>query len=803
MDPSLQRPSRRPVGQRVPSAANTAQNQYQRQQPPDITEGYYGDDYDDMHGIGSQGRNFSAASQQTPFSNNNPPATLRANVAANTTPAVPQRSVSFTRHYNHSQNTNAVRDYDIPPYPSSIHPHQQSSSALPPINGAEYNGSPSIPPMPESSQQRTYNSSPYQSNMRNENGSSQLSSAGRHMLPTGPDSYPLVDQRQEQQQLLQTPSHSSRPFAADDWHQQQQHSPSIRPPIDPYSEDGGNLNLAVDSSPNVYDFKSSLDIDPYGVNGSEEYYPLTDYNRNPSNNYTTGLNGNEAGFGANVNDIWYDPYTFEGITGNRYNDLNGEGDDDAINKNLYSNSQKPSRQPRRFKTVKRVELYNGNLVLDCPVPNKLLSALGRKEDREFTHMRYTAATCDPSEFKSERFTLRQVLYEQPRTTELFIVITMYNENEVLFARTLHGVMKNIKHLCSRDRSKVWGKEGWRKVVVCVVADGRSKIHPRTLAVLAALGVYQDGVAKNVVNGKPVTAHIYEYTTQIDVDPDLKFQSSEKGVVPCQIIFCLKEKNQKKINSHRWFFQAFAPILQPNICVLLDTGTRPGATSIYHLWKAFDVNVNVAGACGEIVAMKGPGGVNLLNPLVAAQNFEYKMSNILDKPLESVFGFITVLPGAFSAYRFLAIQNDSQGRGPLASYFKGESMHGADAGIFEANMYLAEDRILCFELIAKRKCAWILKYVKSAYAETDVPDRLDELISQRRRWLNGSFFAAVYAISHAFSVWRTDHNVLRKLMFHFEFFYLFVSMVFSWFGLVSVHSMYSICFIIFVLLLASH
>ena len=117
------------------------------------------------------------------------------------------------------------------------------------------------------------------------------------------------------------------------------------------------------------------------------------------------------------------------------------------------------------------------------------------------------------------------------------------------------------------------------------------------------------------------------------------------------------------------------------------------------------------------------GQLLLNPLVAAQNFEYKMSNILDKPLESVFGYITVLPGAFSAYRYIALQNDAKGEGPLQKYFLGESMHGAGADIFTANMYLAEDRILCWELVSKRGGAWILHYVKSAYAVTDVPDQV--------------------------------------------------------------------------------
>lgn len=85
-----------------------------------------------------------------------------------------------------------------------------------------------------------------------------------------------------------------------------------------------------------------------------------------------------------------------------------------------------------------------------------------------------------------------------------------------------------------------------------------------------------------------------------------------------------------------------PAERYSVCVLLDVGTQPESDSIYHLWKAFDINSSVGGACGEIVALKGLFWRNLLNPLVAAQNFEYKMSNILDKPLESIFGYITVL-----------------------------------------------------------------------------------------------------------------------------------------------------------------
>jgi len=108
------------------------------------------------------------------------------------------------------------------------------------------------------------------------------------------------------------------------------------------------------------------------------------------------------------------------------------------------------------------------------------------------------------------------------------------------------------------------------------------------------------------------------------------------------MFCLKQKNSKKINSHRWLFNAFGRLLNPEVCILLDAGTKPGAKSILALWEAFYNDKDLGGACGEIHAMLGKGGKNLLNPLVATQNFEYKISNILDKPLEAAFGYVSVL-----------------------------------------------------------------------------------------------------------------------------------------------------------------
>ena len=441
----------------------------------------------------------------------------------------------------------------------------------------------------------------------------------------------------------------------------------------------------------------------------------------------------------------------------------------------YAPSYAPSSQQMlRKRTVRVIPLTpQGNLVIDVPVADRV-SKMGKYSvGDEFTHMRYTAVTCSPDDFPAKGYVLRQ--QELRRITEVFIVVTMYNEDDYLFCKSMQSLMKGIAYLTNRSRSETWGKEGWKKAIICIVADGRSKINSRTLDVLGLMGVYQHGIMKDHVNRKPVTAHLFEYTTQVCVTQDLRVHGHDKGYCPVQIIFCLKEKNAKKINSHRWFFNAFAPLIRPNVCVLIDVGTKPSLTSLYHLWKAFDKSPSLGGACGEIYAELGPSCCNLLNPLVAAQNFEYKMSNILDKPLESIMGYISVLPGAFSAYRYRALL----GR-PLEQYFLGESLHGS-GDIFASNMYLAEDRILCFEIVTKVKSNWVLKYIKKAKAETDVPDSTPEFISQRRRWLNGSFFASVHALTHWFYIFRSGHNIVRQFILLLQFMYNFINLFFTWFG----------------------
>ncbi len=67
----------------------------------------------------------------------------------------------------------------------------------------------------------------------------------------------------------------------------------------------------------------------------------------------------------------------------------------------------------------------------------------------------------------------------------------------------------------------------------------------------------------------------------------------------------------------------------------------------------------------------------------------------------------MLPGAFSAYRMDAINGV-----PLQEYFEGLNEKSKESP-FNANMYLAEDRIMSLEILTKFQQAYLLAFIPSA------------------------------------------------------------------------------------------
>jgi chitin synthase len=348
---------------------------------------------------------------------------------------------------------------------------------------------------------------------------------------------------------------------------------------------------------------------------------------------------------------------------------------------------------------------------------------------------------------------------------IFLVITMYNEGREELDRTLKGVGENLKFL----QEKTGVKDFWKEVVICIVSDGRTKANEDTLDYMTEKGFCsREMMTEGLKHYKDeVACHLFEATVQLQVAETLT-----DYFPPMQIMFALKEKNAGKINSHWWFYMAFAEVMKPTYCFLLDVGTTPRAKSFYYMFKAMERNDRIAGVAGEITTINQ---WNLSNPIVAAQQFEYKMSSIFDKTMESCFGYITVLPGAFSAYRWKALAGE-----PMKMYFHHLVTQLKDQEPFLANMYLAEDRILCYELVAKKGCNYTLHYVKEATATTDVPTDIPSLIKQRRRWLNGSLFALIYALlGWKKMMQHSSHSIIRKLGLTFEYLYFAIMVVLQW------------------------
>jgi chitin synthase len=78
------------------------------------------------------------------------------------------------------------------------------------------------------------------------------------------------------------------------------------------------------------------------------------------------------------------------------------------------------------------------------------------------------------------------------------------------------------------------------------------------------------------------------------------------------------------------------------------------------------------------------------------------------------------------------------------------------------MYLAEDRILSLGIYCQPDEKYYLKYVPNAIAKTDPMKSHEDLMKQRRRWINSSMFAFLYVWkNYQYHVSQSKHSGLDK------------------------------------------
>ncbi|EGR27608.1 hypothetical protein IMG5_193390 [Ichthyophthirius multifiliis] len=157
-------------------------------------------------------------------------------------------------------------------------------------------------------------------------------------------------------------------------------------------------------------------------------------------------------------------------------------------------------------------------------------------------------------------------------------------------------------------------------------------------------------------------------------------------------------------------------------------------------------------------------------LKKAQLYEYTTAHMIDKNFESLLGFLHVLPGAWSGYR-------TQRKFIIKKYLKQLLNPTKMEGTYsEANMFLAEDRVLCLGIYCQPSASYKqiqrlyniqihkqrLKYIPDAVAKTDPVDKFEEFVNQRRRWINSSWFALNYVLKkYYYNCQESNHSEFEK------------------------------------------
>ncbi|MGL6341184.1 MAG: glycosyltransferase family 2 protein, partial [Waterburya sp.] len=367
-----------------------------------------------------------------------------------------------------------------------------------------------------------------------------------------------------------------------------------------------------------------------------------------------------------------------------------------------------------------------------------------------------------------------------RKVSVLTCLTMYNEDGVEFIRSIAGLARNIENCNDAEED---GSPD--KFTICVIADGRERIHPTTLYWAKRLGLLPEESLKTSTSSLACSDRLSIYETivsttevamvatevaqkhnlsitellrQEDLPRKEKYSDRDYSRQDCyfKIIFCIKEENAGKLDSHWWFLNHICPLVEPKYFIQTDVGTVAGDRTMYRLRQTLEHDANCA-AANACILTSPPS--NPLKALHAWQYATFVWDKTMDWSMQALGGYVDVIPGQFAMFRWVALSafptvTEPKNHSPLERYFRGLQQLPP----LESNLFLAEDRVLGFEILTNPQKNWTIRYVPDAIAITDECKSLGELLRQRRRWINSGNIATLYHAVH----YILDHNNPKQL-----------------------------------------
>ncbi len=329
--------------------------------------------------------------------------------------------------------------------------------------------------------------------------------------------------------------------------------------------------------------------------------------------------------------------------------------------------------------------------------------------------------------------------------DIVICITLYNEIYQYLKETLISIGKSIKHLINTDISQ-------QKVKVCIIADGLDRLNPGVIRGMKELGISIPNYYPENLDGIHI---VNQPLSLITIKGEDALRSSvQPQLSDFDLLFCTKSKNSGKLDSHWWFFTKLCSFFNPEYCFQVDAGTKLESNTLHSMLLTLQKDSSHAAVASNVL-------IEASNPKDLLQSFQC-MDFIIQRsiywPAENLWGYLSVVPGQCCGIHWPSLSDETGDRGsPLSRYLKGMNCKTAKEKI----MFLAEDRVMGFELMANKGSDNRLSYSTSADCFTDACDDLQELLKQRRRWVNSAFVCRSWTMANMGRYWRDSSTATHK------------------------------------------